>query len=130
MLVVFFFYLYPWRLGFRCKCASYLFHGKAKWRVIVALLRGISTLPLLGNCSCVTLPPASMQSCSRPWPASLQATPPGNKEGVQLHLNLNRYGYIYANNLNPCFFLLSFHKYCVYADWRSTINHYALLEIR
>jgi len=22
--------LYPWRLGFRCKCASYLFHGKAK----------------------------------------------------------------------------------------------------
>jgi len=52
----------PWRLGSRCQCALSLFHGKAKWQVIVVLLRGIST---------------------RPW----------NKEGVQWHLNLNRYGY-------------------------------------
>jgi hypothetical protein len=44
---------------------------RAKAKTGVPGFRLPEKLPLLGNCSCVALPPASMQSCSRPLPTSM-----------------------------------------------------------
>ncbi len=89
MHVCSYFKLYPWRLRFRSKCASYLFHGTTtKSRhpeaTIGALLQGVSKLPLL-------LTPLTYIPVGHAAMGQI---------GRAIDLNLNRHGYNDSDDKN------------------------------